>query len=391
MRALFNALSPRRTARRRGRHVVSLERFEDRQMMSATPFEIALALVESREYCEQAVTEAYEKYLERAPDSAGADYWADRMQAGMTQEQIESSFIGSPEYIANHGGTGAGWVRGMYFDLLGRAPDAAGAQYWEARLNAGAPAAEIALGFAASPERKAMVVQDIYHDYLGRSASGAEVDYWVNAFVHGQRSEQIIAGFVGSDEYVRNHGGMRSGWLNSAYEAVLDRPASAGEATAWLSTSVATSTPATLTDADQMGIYGSARTTPAVANNAPASTSDDDAWFDAWLLGSSISSGNTWSNDSYWENGLYNSYSNLNDPLYWDITSPSATGAWLDRLFTTYGTPSNVNWNDGMFWDIASPSQTGRWLSWLDQQYGDYDHNITPMTSLSLFPIVTGF
>jgi hypothetical protein len=40
------------------------------------------------------------------------------MQHGVTDEQLEVKFLASPEYISTHGG--AGWVQGMYFDLLKR-------------------------------------------------------------------------------------------------------------------------------------------------------------------------------------------------------------------------------------------------------------------------------
>src|SRR5262249_2938536 len=69
------------------------------------------------------ITSAYQKYLGRLPDQAGLDAWALAMETqGLSYERLEAGFIGSDEYIALHGGKGAGWVQGMYHDLLGRAP-----------------------------------------------------------------------------------------------------------------------------------------------------------------------------------------------------------------------------------------------------------------------------
>jgi hypothetical protein len=41
---------------------------------------------------------------------------------GLTDEHLEAGFIGSQEYIANHGGTSQAWIIGMYQNLLGRTP-----------------------------------------------------------------------------------------------------------------------------------------------------------------------------------------------------------------------------------------------------------------------------
>jgi hypothetical protein len=66
----------------------------------------------------QFVTNGYQQYLGRPPDAAGLSAWVGKMQAGLTDEQLEAAFIGAPEYIAAHGGAGAGWVQGLYHDIL---------------------------------------------------------------------------------------------------------------------------------------------------------------------------------------------------------------------------------------------------------------------------------
>src|SRR5205807_609586 len=100
------------------------------------------------------VTNDYRRYVGRAPDVAGLAYWVGQLQNGATDEQLEASFLGSAEYIRNHGGTGDAWVKGMYHDLLGRTPDQDGVSYWVDQLAHGADASLVALGFAASAERE---------------------------------------------------------------------------------------------------------------------------------------------------------------------------------------------------------------------------------------------
>lgn len=183
------------------------------------------------------VASAYNKYLGRAPDGPGLSYWVGQMQSGVTDEQLESNFLASPEYVANHGGSDVNWVIGMYHDLLGRAPDGQGLAYWTSQIEAGMPEYNIALGFAASGEREAMVVQNDYSKYLLRSASPDEVNYWVNEFLHGARNEDVIAGFVAAPEYYNRPekgNGDRTTWLDRAFEDIDNRLPTDAELSQWL-------------------------------------------------------------------------------------------------------------------------------------------------------------
>src|SRR5262249_33952980 len=91
---------------------------------------LAMGFTPSDENFKAFITQAYQRYLGLGPDPQGLDGWVARMRAGLTDEQLEANFIGSAEYIASHGGTGAAWVQGLYQDLLGRQPDQAGLQGW---------------------------------------------------------------------------------------------------------------------------------------------------------------------------------------------------------------------------------------------------------------------
>jgi hypothetical protein len=199
---------------------------------------VAHAFSHSREYYTHFVVGAYDRFLGRAPDAPGLTAWVDAMQlGGLSDERLEAGFIGSPEYIANHGGSHRAWVVGMYHDLLGRAPGEAEVGAWEAALAAGASPVQVAYGFAASAEREGLRVADNYLTYLGRAPSRSEVDAWVAAFVRGVSSEDMVAGFVGSTEYFNRPGkggGSAEAWVRSAYLDVLFRAASDAEVQGWL-------------------------------------------------------------------------------------------------------------------------------------------------------------
>jgi hypothetical protein len=195
----------------------------------------ALGLTQSAEYYSNIIVAAYHKFLGRAPEPSGLAFWLDLMQNhGLSDEHLEAGFIGSTEYINNHGGQGAGWVQGMYQNLLGRAPAQWEVQYWVNQLANGMLTTDIAYGFAASREREAQRVAADYQQFVGRSASPAEVNYWVNVFLNGGSNEVVIAGFVSSQEYFHVHGNNIVDWLFAAYRTTLNRQPDAAGYQFWL-------------------------------------------------------------------------------------------------------------------------------------------------------------
>jgi type VI protein secretion system component Hcp len=159
----------------------------------------------SAEFFSTIIKPAYQQFLGRAADQAGVDYWVGRMIGGLTDEQLEAGFIGSPEFYQHAGGTDKAWIDAVYMSLLGRQADPPGESFWVGRLAQGADRAAVALGFAASLEREAQHVMGLYEKYLGRGAGLDEINYWVGQFKMGFTNEDIVTGFVSSDEYYNNH------------------------------------------------------------------------------------------------------------------------------------------------------------------------------------------
>ena len=166
----------------------------------------ALTLTHSDEFLEEQIEQAYLHFLGRDADDAGMIFWLNMMKGGLTLEQLESQFIGSPEYYEHSGDTDLLWVDHMYFDLLGRAPDTAGETFWVNALAGGEARALVALGFANSNEHESIIVRDDYETYLDRLPAPSEVNYWVSQFEQGVNNENVVAGFVASDEYFETHG-----------------------------------------------------------------------------------------------------------------------------------------------------------------------------------------
>ncbi|QGZ42430.1 uncharacterized protein DUF4214 [Pseudoduganella flava] len=102
-----------------------------------------------------AVAGLYETVLGRQADLAGFTFWADRHAAGESWGALALGMLDSAEYRAGHDGlTGdaAHDIALLYQALLGRAPDAAGYAFWQAKLAGGASMEQVAGGFVMSVE-----------------------------------------------------------------------------------------------------------------------------------------------------------------------------------------------------------------------------------------------
>lgn len=81
----------------------------------------------------------YVAYFDRAPDALGLAYWASRMVDGMSLIDIAKSFFVQPETVAAYppGMSTGDFITRVYDNVLGRAPDPAGFDYWLRDLESG--------------------------------------------------------------------------------------------------------------------------------------------------------------------------------------------------------------------------------------------------------------
>lgn len=93
-------------------------------------------------------------------------------------------------------------ITNAYQSALGRAPEAAGMQYWQDRAAAGDPLSGITDAIANSPEAK---VQGLYQSLLGRRADSAGMDYWIKSMNQGTSLDEARSAFMRTDEYLKLH------------------------------------------------------------------------------------------------------------------------------------------------------------------------------------------
>src|SRR5207245_11343223 len=90
----------------------------------ANPFQsrmtVAAGFLNSTENHANEIIADYQTFLGRMPDAGGMNAWLSVLASGGHQEDVIRSIVASPEYFGRQGGSNAGFVSGLYHDLLGR-------------------------------------------------------------------------------------------------------------------------------------------------------------------------------------------------------------------------------------------------------------------------------
>jgi Domain of unknown function (DUF4214)/RTX calcium-binding nonapeptide repeat (4 copies) len=85
------------------------------------------------------IIELYVAYFDRAPDAEGLHFWAGAFAGGVSLDQMSQAFSDQAETIATYpaGTSAADFAFAVYDNVLGRAPDPDGLNFWLGLLNSG--------------------------------------------------------------------------------------------------------------------------------------------------------------------------------------------------------------------------------------------------------------
>ena len=99
----------------------------------------------------------YQAAFNRVPDTAGLGYWISAADRGTTLTSMAQSFVTSAEFTTTYGALDdAAFVTRLYANVLHRAPEGAGLDYWVGSLNAHtATRSDELAGFSESAENQA--------------------------------------------------------------------------------------------------------------------------------------------------------------------------------------------------------------------------------------------
>jgi serralysin len=101
----------------------------------------------------------YRAAFDRTPDDGGLGYWLAQMDKGTALRDVARSFIASNEFKGLYGASpsNAAFVDLLYQNILHRAPDTAGAEYWVGVLNQGQPREDTLAFFSEGNENSTAV------------------------------------------------------------------------------------------------------------------------------------------------------------------------------------------------------------------------------------------
>lgn len=102
----------------------------------------------------------YQAAFARTPDNGGLKYWISNMDNGATLEQVSAGFLASNEFKSVYGTnpTVEVFLGNLYQNVLHRAPDAGGYDYWANQIKGGLFYEQVLIGFSESDENVANVI-----------------------------------------------------------------------------------------------------------------------------------------------------------------------------------------------------------------------------------------
>ena len=115
----------------------------------------------------------YYAALDRMPDEAGLVYWANEMRKGASIGTIAASIAASEEFISLHGkSSNEQFLIDLYDSALERAPDTAGLNFWKSVLEMGFDRATVMQFIATSPEMIQTRSEEVDYALLYRGIFG---------------------------------------------------------------------------------------------------------------------------------------------------------------------------------------------------------------------------
>ncbi|MBY0243088.1 MAG: DUF4214 domain-containing protein [Burkholderiaceae bacterium] len=115
----------------------------------------------------------YQAAFNRTPDQSGLGYWIAQLDRGTSLTDVSQAFVNSTEFTARYGAnaSNASIVSNLYWNVLHRAPEQAGFDYWVDVLNGHRDSlANVLANFSESQEN--------YANLVGVMRNGVEFQPW---------------------------------------------------------------------------------------------------------------------------------------------------------------------------------------------------------------------
>ena len=115
----------------------------------------------------------YKAAFDRQPDEPGLGFWINVLDNGVDLKTVAGVAIDSPEFRANHYGDGSNkqFLNSLYLNVMDRAPDNEGLDFWITALENGTSRADVLVGFSESNEN--------YANTMGLIGGGIQYQEWM--------------------------------------------------------------------------------------------------------------------------------------------------------------------------------------------------------------------
>jgi hypothetical protein len=154
------------------------------------------------------VTRLYWAYFQRTPDAGGQGYWVRKRQNGTTLITVSNNFAGSSEFKTKYGSlSNRAFVELVYRNVLGRAGDAGGIDYWTGQLNAKKKSrGQVMLNFSESNEFKTKAtnrvdVINLWISMLGKAPTTPQLNDALATLTGGAPLSQVVDQILRSSAY----------------------------------------------------------------------------------------------------------------------------------------------------------------------------------------------
>jgi hypothetical protein len=164
----------------------------------ASRYAFTYAMLFSVEGSGQEVERAYAGLLGRPADPTGDAYWTAHLQ-GHGVLDLRVLLMSSDEYWNGSGDSEADWLEALYQDVLGRASDPTGLEYWLGEVGAGVERPLIVAGLYLSDEALGHRVDDYYDETLSREPTAQERSEAI-AVIRTRGERELRARLWASDE-----------------------------------------------------------------------------------------------------------------------------------------------------------------------------------------------
>jgi hypothetical protein len=190
----------------------------------------------------------YQAALNRLPDAGGLDFWTAQLDSQtLGLNDVALAFIHSAEFSARNGSLdNQSFVQQLYQNVLGRAGESGGLQFWTGQLGAGESRAQVLVGFSDSMENKADTSVNIgdkdrgeayrlYQAAFNRTPDSGGLNFWTSQLDRGAAPVQVAQGFVGSGEFAQLFAGLdTTAFVDQLYQNVLHRAGDPGGEQFWV-------------------------------------------------------------------------------------------------------------------------------------------------------------